>query len=244
VNDLGAPQGAPFAPMRSIQSYRVHDDVSFCRVEGHLIFLDIKNDRYFRLPEARERAFLAYVENGKCPDASLDELAELNILTAESSIPSCTSSKEMQCPIRSAVEEASPRKRVRIGALLGVFAAICSTNLQLKRRPLKSILASLVAYRSIRTSQSLASFVQPASEQLTEAVAVFRRLRLWIPINTCCLLDSIALVRFLAKRRMHANIVFGVTGDPFSAHCWVQVGELVLNDTLGNVNAYTPIRTV
>ena len=43
---------------------------------------------------------------------------------------------------------------------------------------------------------------------------------------------------------MHANLVFGVTGDPFSAHCWVQVDELVLNDTLGNANAYTPIRTV
>ena len=59
-----------------------------------------------------------------------------------------------------------------------------------------------------------------------------------------CLLDSIALVRFLARRGLYAQLVFGVTDDPFSAHCWVQAGDLVLNDTVGDVSAHTPIRVI
>jgi hypothetical protein len=58
------------------------------------------------------------------------------------------------------------------------------------------------------------------------------------------LLDSLAMVMFLAKRGLHASIVIGVTSAPFSAHCWVQTGDLVLNDTVGNARAFTPIRVI
>lgn len=52
------------------------------------------------------------------------------------------------------------------------------------------------------------------------------------------------MIIFLARRRLHASIVFGVTGDPFGAHCWVQTSDLVLSDTLGNATGHTPIRVV
>jgi hypothetical protein len=38
--------------------------------------------------------------------------------------------------------------------------------------------------------------------------------------------------------------VFGVREAPFTAHCWVQDGAVVLNDHLENVDLYTPIMTV
>jgi Transglutaminase-like superfamily len=38
--------------------------------------------------------------------------------------------------------------------------------------------------------------------------------------------------------------VFGVNADPFEAHCWVQAGSVVLNDTLGRVSSFTPIMSV
>lgn len=65
-----------------------------------------------------------------------------------------------------------------------------------------------------------------------------------MPVETRCLLDSIAIVKFLARRHFHANIVIGVTGDPFSAHCWAQIHDMVLNDTIGNVRSFTPIRVI
>jgi hypothetical protein len=230
--------------MGNVPRYRLHDHLSFCHVEGHVVFLDIDKDQYFRLPEARERAFLAYVKSGRCEEKNLRDLLEHNILTAQPPIPPRTPPTDMQCPTRSAVEETRLTNKVTASALAGVFSAVCSTHLQLKRRRLKTILESLVAYRSARASNPLPLSGHPSDEQPAAAAAAFRRLRLWVPINTCCLLDSIALVRFLARRRLYANIVFGVTGDPFSAHCWVQIGELLLNDTIGNVTAYTPIRTV
>jgi hypothetical protein len=35
--------------------------------------------------------------------------------------------------------------------------------------------------------------------------------------------------------------VMGVSGRPFAAHCWVQVGDRVVNDTLDHVILFTPI---
>lgn len=77
-----------------------------------------------------------------------------------------------------------------------------------------------------------------------EAAAAFLSARLYVPIDMCCLLDSIAMIKFLAKRELHADLVFGVTGDPFSAHCWAQYGTTVLNDALGHALALTPIKVI
>ncbi|MNN96111.1 hypothetical protein D3C81_2150420 [compost metagenome] len=52
------------------------------------------------------------------------------------------------------------------------------------------------------------------------------------------------MAKFLARRGLHADVVFGVIGDPFSAHCWLQAGTLVLNDSIGNIDTYTPIRAI
>lgn len=65
-----------------------------------------------------------------------------------------------------------------------------------------------------------------------------------VPIEPICLLDAIAIVRFLAERGLYAHVVFGVTGTPFAAHSWAQAGELALNDTIGRITAHTPIRVV
>lgn len=56
-----------------------------------------------------------------------------------------------------------------------------------------------------------------------------------------CYYDSIALLEFLARRSIYPDWVFAVRGRPFAAHCWVQQGDLVLNDTLARVKTFTPI---
>ena len=59
-----------------------------------------------------------------------------------------------------------------------------------------------------------------------------------------CLFDSLALIHFLARFRVFPDWVFGVTADPFEAHCWVQTGGVVLNDTVERVSAFTPIMSI
>jgi hypothetical protein len=43
---------------------------------------------------------------------------------------------------------------------------------------------------------------------------------------------------------VYPDWVFGVNADPFEAHCWVQAGNVVLNDTVAWVSGFTPIMVV
>src|SRR5690606_34015356 len=59
--------------------------------------------------------------------------------------------------------------------------------------------------------------------------------------NNNCLVRSLALRHYLNHHGASATIVFGVTACPFKAHCWLQDGDLVLNDELDAVAPFTPI---
>lgn len=220
---------------------RLHGDLSYCEVEGHLIFLDIQNDRYFRLTERVESAFVKYL-GGDCSEIGVRELIERQILIDGPDDFGHTPSSFAETPTLSAMEEAVSANKTSVSAALDAITAVCSTHLQLKTKRLKRVLDRLASYREKRTS--LASVSERGESQVLDASAAFRSARLYVPVDTCCLLDSIAMVKFLAKRGFHANLVFGVTGDPFSAHCWVQHGTTVLNDTVGHVLAHTPIRVI
>lgn len=39
-------------------------------------------------------------------------------------------------------------------------------------------------------------------------------------------------------------LVFGVKLDPFSAHCWVQIGDLLLNDRADQVARFRCVRVL
>jgi hypothetical protein len=220
----------------------LHRDLSYCTVDGHLVFLDIQADRYFRLTASLESALISYLDGGIAPDDSIRTLVERKVLIEGPTPSGGTPPSPITIPTRSATEEAFHAKRTRPAEVLDALAIVCSTQLQLKTRGLKQVLGGLASLRKRRTCQP-----SPAahSESLVlEVAAAFRCARLYVPIDTCCLLDSIAMVRFLAKRGLHADLVFGVTADPFSAHCWAQCGTTVLNDALGHALAHTPIRVI
>jgi len=75
-------------------------------------------------------------------------------------------------------------------------------------------------------------------------VSTFHGLRPFFPRDYLCLFDSLALFIFLANHGVSPRWVFGVQSDPFAAHCWLQEGPLLLNDTLDRVTPYTPIMSV
>jgi hypothetical protein len=75
-------------------------------------------------------------------------------------------------------------------------------------------------------------------------ISSFNELRLFYARPYVCLFDSLALIHFLAQYGLYPDWVFGVSADPFEAHCWVQAGQVVLNDTVERVSAFTPILTI
>ena len=78
-----------------------------------------------------------------------------------------------------------------------------------------------------------------------ELVSVFTDLRpLLFTSREACLFESLVLLEFLACYGIFPRWIFGVRARPFAAHCWVQQGDVVLNDTLGHLARYTPIMMV
>lgn len=81
-------------------------------------------------------------------------------------------------------------------------------------------------------------------ERLREETSAFCQLRPWYPRDYRCLFDSFALSEFLFARRIFSRWVFGVQVMPFGAHCWLQIGELVLNESIEEAGRYTPILAI
>lgn len=223
-------------------NYAVRDDLSFCRVDGRFVFLDLNNDRYFRLPDALDQSFASYLEGNETSALCMNRLIERNILVDRPGTAIGTR-QYIKPATRSAMEVPLPGGRLRPLDLVEVLAVVLRTRRALRLLPLKAVLDGLGSDRHLHPVQAR----PPAAElecRLSNAAAIFRRARPYVPVDMCCLLDSVALARFLRRRKLRAHIVFGVALDPFSAHCWVQAGDLVLNDTVGNANSHTPIRVV
>lgn len=219
-------------------SYRLRDDLSFCLIAGRTIFLDMRNDRYFRLSGKMERAFIEHVEGAHLAPNDLALLVERNILTDAPPLPNDVCSS-IGMASRSALEWPFIHTRCGIGTAFEVLATVCWTQTQLKMCRLRTILNDTVESR--RRNATPGSGTESC---LLNSALVFLRARKIVPVETCCLLEALSITTFLTRRRLHANIVFGVTSDPFSAHCWVQSGDIVLNDTIGNTRAYTVIRVI
>ena len=69
----------------------------------------------------------------------------------------------------------------------------------------------------------------------------FDRMSLLLGAYDRCLARSFALARYLTARNVACDLVFGVSMDPFAAHCWVQHDGVILNDHLDHVRTFTPI---
>lgn len=63
----------------------------------------------------------------------------------------------------------------------------------------------------------------------------------WVPFQGECLFRAIMLQAFLRRGGLDATWVIGCQTWPFEAHCWLQVGDAVLDDSADHVAGFTPI---
>lgn len=223
--------------------YRTRSNLSYCVIDDHAIFLDIDADRYFLLPDHLERAFLDHVRKTGTRDERLQELADRKVLT---SVPLETTgtARGHAVPSRSASELPSQTEWPAVLRVPEVWADVWMCRRMLRTQPFRNVLDAIVQYRKMHGGSARLGVCPKRQDDLLLHTSVFQRARLYVPIEPRCLMDSLALTRFLARRQHSANIVFGVTHEPFAAHCWAQTGDLVLNDTLGSARSHTPIRVV
>lgn len=225
--------------------YQLREDLSCCDVDGIMIFLDVAQDRYFRLSGPLEEAMRRFRAQKDVASALLEDLAAKRILVEAADPIARPAMASVQRPSRSAIEQpVAAGHRLSAATVFEVMAIVWSTHRRLKTCALKANLDEARAYRDREAGSSKVAASATLEESLLQAVWQFARARRYVPIEPTCLLDSLSLLRFLSWRRLSANIVFGVTSEPFAAHCWVQAGDMVLNETLSDTHAHTPIRRV
>ena len=142
-------------------------------------------------------------------------------------------------PARALVTEAQPRSVLR-----AVFAFM------------RFVRSSMLAHRALTNwpLQRTVEFARRLKERLggstpepsllARVVGEYNQWRPFFPRSYLCLFDSLALFDLLLRHGVRVDWVYGVQAEPFEAHCWLQAGDLVVNDTLDRVAPFTPIMVV
>lgn len=226
--------------------YQLREDLSYCDVDGNLIFLDVAQDRYFKLTGALEKAMRRFLAHENVAPTLMESLATARILVETPNQKAGAARANIRRPTYSALEQPATIKiqRIDMTIIIEVMAIVWLTRHQLKTRTLKTNLDKASAYRDRKTVAHEDATPAATESKLLEASGEFACARRYVPIEPTCLLDSLSLLRFLSRRGLPANIVFGVAPEPFAAHCWVQTDDIVLNETFSDANAHTPIRRV
>lgn len=210
-------------------AYKLRNGLYFCVSEGRTILFDVPGDRYFALQPKWDAAFQKVVR-GEEPGSAVTELVRANILIWKEG--DC----ELLCPtgiIKASNEicydPASPFVRYAARCIIAQWRAI--TWLRLCR--FEVIIDRLATRYPIGTEGG-----EPDIVALSRAFAGTAPLR---PRHRHCLSSSLAYFHTIRTLGMSAKLVMGVSAQPFSAHCWVQSGDTVLNDRLENIAPFQPI---
>lgn len=204
--------------------------VHYCEIGDERIFLDLHSDRYFKLPHAADRAFTALLEGSASIPPELRALSESGILVAAPAgrAPAPTIHPD---PGRSLLEETAGSE-LSWRTFPEVLLLVLWARSAVRRKQLP---------RLLRPTSSKSHAASPAGLRRDEAVRAFLEARPLVPVAANCLYDSLAMHRFLARRSIPADIVIGAKLQPFGAHCWLQDGTTVLNDTLASARGFAPI---
>lgn len=210
--------------------------LSHRRFPGCAIILDIDRDRYWQVSEQIGES-LDRVVQGEGRMLTPGEIASLEslglVIYADAGIASA-SAIELPPPTRSAMECDAPRTPFSPAEAAEIALLTLTARWLVRRRPLRRLLNEVIRRRDRAQGGS-------------DAVALaqrFGRYRRLVPLDALCLPDTLAFLRFAARRGAHANMVFGVEAWPFAAHCWAQAGEWVLNDALDHARSFAPIRVL
>jgi hypothetical protein len=211
--------------------YQLGPGLHCAQANGRLVFLDVPADRYFCLPSEAE------------PD--LDALGPertsagtLRALLGDSGAPDSPTDQprpSLNPPMRSLVDEEAVRP-VRWREAPGVARALALAAWRERNWTLERRLAA-----AERRPPAKAPDIDVLA---TERARGYRAVRALLPGRPLCLRDSFALLDFMGPARPAAVLVLGVTMDPFAAHAWVQVRDVVLNDSLDHARSFSPIMAV
>ncbi|WP_374276057.1 lasso peptide biosynthesis B2 protein [Brevundimonas sp.] len=193
------------------------------RCAGDLVLLDTRSDAYLHVPDPEHRLELVDLQGVRAPAAYIEQLAVAGLLTSE---PFRGRRPLPDAPRRS------QQGKLTIAALRDAVRLIAT---------LKDVgdvsLGSCLAKRALRPRPDQA----PSPDA---AVAVFALALPFIKGQGACLWRCAVLDDVIDRAGGYADWVFGVRLWPFSAHCWLQIGDAVLDDDPDRISLYSPILAI
>lgn len=202
--------------------------ITYCLCDDRAVFLDIDRDRYFCLSSTLNRNFVRTVAHGDTMHN--DDVERLQALGIGKPMAGQYVARPKAPPLP--VAQISPSDPA--ASLLGVSAAHLLVRSRLKRWRFARLI--------IHERQRIPPRSREASDQkLAGLHSAFLSTSLWIGEADQCLARSIAFRMLAFRLGVAPTLVVGVKLDPFAAHCWVQMGDRVANDSLERVRNFTPI---
>ncbi|MCX7587287.1 lasso peptide biosynthesis B2 protein [Phenylobacterium sp. 58.2.17] len=217
-------------------SYHLASGTHAVLVGQDLVVLDIAGDAYFCHVGCAAQIDLAQRPSVQIASADLAKaLIDAGLVT---SAPVCGRRPFRRPPNRPSTDlwEIPPPS-----PMPGDRRRMCRAYADLLHRYAGRSLRQLVTTAQRRDDDGTALRSQEPSPELVRLSARFRQLLPWAPIQGECLFRSFMLLLFLRRSGLDALWVFGVRTWPFEAHCWLQVGDVVLNDSAEHVLGYEPI---
>jgi hypothetical protein len=206
-------------------------DVHAVAIETDVVFLDIAADAYLCLADAA--ACLRMQPDGAIiidPPRAADELLAAGLLSTTPALTSPSLAPAIARGLPVARPSLTPR------TVQAALAANAKASAAIRGLTFTDILA-------LAGGLDEAALSAPSNALLEEA-ARFARMAPWLPRDGLCLMRSLQQRLYLTRRGLSAAWVFGVRTWPFEAHCWLQAGDVVLDDTAEHAGAYTPILVV
>jgi hypothetical protein len=236
--------------------YWIPCHVHLCLTLDGAVWLDTKKDRYSGMSRAafqalrpllhgKEPAELAghddpYTEGGTASGIA-EQLLCKGLLTRDSRIGKPFSPPTISVPFR-AVPICADISSARVGArhLRAFLHAWTAALISLRAR---SLYCALDRARRIKAAARTSS---PQSNELAfELMHIFTRLRTYVyTARQACLFDSFTAFYFLSHFGVCPEIVIGVRSSPFSAHCWIQHRDSVLNAHPAYCDDFVPILVI
>lgn len=208
--------------------FQLRSGLSYCLCDGRPVFLDVAKDRYFMLPASLCQSFRSLVtQTETVPESDLESLLALRVLEPTSSghpwpVPA----------VQTPTSEVMAAKTCR-GAPMA-FLAQGVAKLRLRYCSFQRVMSQEAARRpTIRVGNE--------ERDMAGLRAAFDSIAIPLGDEDNCLARSLGFRMLAFRRGYRPNLVLGVKLDPFAAHCWVQTGSRVDNDSLERVRHFTPI---
>jgi hypothetical protein len=229
-----------------MQRYFLPEHVYFCGRGTSLIFLDLRHDSYVRIGGDEASAFCTAFSDsasGECASDSgspLSKFLSRGLLTTSIDKAKPVSPTEAPLPVAALLpSDARPTAPIRVADVIRFIWACTAAATRLRLQPIESIVKSVRCRKYHRQKPDPIDL-----SAIRSLVAAFQRLRVLFPANYLCLFDSLALIEFLACYDFYPTWIFAVRFDPWAAHCWLQVGEVAVNEDPEITEDYTPIMEV